>query len=351
VRVNGVPVLGEGRERVLGRRHRARHTLDLTDGQNVIEVSALSSRGIESERVKIRVDHEDEAPPHLYFVGLGVSEYDDPGIQDLKYAHEDASDMSRMLDGIHAASGYGAFKAFVPTHGELTRDVLVRVRAFVAQAHPRDTVIVMVSGHGTYSREASPRYFFIVRDTDPTALVDTGVALEDLEEVLATTRARKRVMLMDTCASGDLADSTLRRRLNDPVDGGNQRGITARSFSPVPLVGATTTPKAAREWVYQRRFIHHDLANRTGATVLSSSRGFELSWESDEWKNGAFTEALLEGMSGKADLDGTNGVSLRELASYVEGRTAALTRGKQHPVVDRDNPSLEVVFGKGMGTR
>ena len=165
----------------------------------------------------------------------------------------------------------------------------------------------MISGHGTYSEEAAPRYVFIARDTDPDDLVATGIALDELEEVLASTPARKRAVWMDTCASGDLADATLRGLAGGQTGGAGSRGMSARALTPIPMAQAPGTRRereGGREWVYRRGFIHRDLANRVGATVLSSSRGFELSWESRAWRNGAFTEALLEGLGGAADGSG-----------------------------------------------
>jgi WD40 repeat protein len=344
VRVNGVPVLAGGRRYISGRRHQATHTIPLTDGANLIEVSALSTRSVESQRVSITLEHTDKIRPSLYFVGLGVSEYANPGVSDLRYAHQDVLDVASQLEATHQASGYASFERLVPDEKELTREVLAQVRAFLSQAHERDTVIVMVSGHGTYSREAAPRYFFVAHDTDPDRLTDTGIALEDLESVLATTRARERLMWMDTCASGDMADETLARVV--AAGGAWSKGMRARAFRPVTTAAAagSAPERRAREWVYQRGFIHRDLANRTGATVLSSSRGFELSWERDSWRNGAFTEALLEALSGAGDADSDGEVSLAELDAFVRARTAELTGGKQHPAVDRENPYLRLGF-------
>jgi hypothetical protein len=346
LRVNGVPLLDGGGRRISGRRHQARHTIELTDGDNLVELSALSTRGVESQRVSVALEHTDETRPMLYFVGLGVSEYDDPVVQDLAFAHKDVEDVGALLETVHEESGYEGFEALVPTHEQLTGKVLARVRAFIGRARPRDTVIVMVSGHGTYSREAAPRYFFVARDTDPDDLVHTGIALEQLEEVIASTPARKRAMWMDTCASGDLSDARIRQLASGGSGDATRRGMKPRSFavSQVASQSAANRP-TAREWVYQRGFIHRDLANRTGATVLSSSRGFELSWESKRWGNGAFTEALLEGLAGAADGDDEGSVvSLDELARFVERRTAELTGDRQHPAVDRENPYLRLGF-------
>ena len=55
----------------------------------------------------------------------------------------------------------------------------------------------------------------------------------------------------------------------------------------------------------------------TGVIVLSSSTKQELSREHLDWKNGAFTEAVLEALKGEADANGDGWLSVGELEEYV----------------------------------
>ena len=68
--------------------------------------------------------------------------------------------------------------------------------------------------------------------------------------------------------------------------------------------------------------------------------------ESAEWENGAFTEALLEGLRGQmgADSDKSGTISTDELRTHVRKRVPALTQDRQHPTVDRDNIHLRFGF-------
>jgi hypothetical protein len=45
--------------------------------------------------------------------------------------------------------------------------------------------------------------------------------------------------------------------------------------------------------------------------------------------NGFFTQALIEGLSGKADMDHNGTVTLAELDAYVAGRLEQISNGKQ----------------------
>jgi uncharacterized caspase-like protein len=69
-----------------------------------------------------------------------------------------------------------------------------------------------------------------------------------------------------------------------------------------------------------------------GVVVFSSSTGRESSLENKSWGNGAFTAALLEGLSGKADSSGSGRVTHKMLDYYISERVKVLTSGAQHPV-------------------
>lgn len=56
------------------------------------------------------------------------------------------------------------------------------------------------------------------------------------------------------------------------------------------------------------------------------------------FENGAFTEALLNGLrTPVADVDGDGAVSEDELRDCVIAAVPGITGGRQHPAVDKDN--------------
>ena len=66
--------------------------------------------------------------------------------------------------------------------------------------------------------------------------------------------------------------------------------------------------------------------------VFTASTGRQLSLEDPAWGNGAFTKALVEGLSGKADLQKTGRITLKGLDYYIDERVKELTGGRQSPV-------------------
>ena len=56
-----------------------------------------------------------------------------------------------------------------------------------------------------------------------------------------------------------------------------------------------------------------------------------MSLELAELQHGAFTKALLEGLSGQGGAAGEKSVTLWDFASYVRRRVKELTNGTQNP--------------------
>ena len=73
-------------------------------------------------------------------------------------------------------------------------------------------------------------------------------------------------------------------------------------------------------------------STENGIVMFASSTGRELSTERDDWQNGAFTKAVIEGLAGKADYNKDGSISVKELDLCVSERVKELSEKKQHPV-------------------
>ena len=67
-------------------------------------------------------------------------------------------------------------------------------------------------------------------------------------------------------------------------------------------------------------------------------------------QHGAFAQALLEGLSGKADTNGDGVVEMSELEAYLTSRVSKLTAGRQHPVARQPAMVPEVPLAKPSAT-
>ena len=68
---------------------------------------------------------------------------------------------------------------------------------------------------------------------------------------------------------------------------------------------------------------------------MSSCTGGENSVENAALKHGYFTQALTEGLSGRADYNKDGLVYLTELDAYLVNRVKELSNDHQHPVTAR----------------
>ena len=67
-------------------------------------------------------------------------------------------------------------------------------------------------------------------------------------------------------------------------------------------------------------------------SVLTSSTGTEVSYESPGLQHGAFTKALLDAFDDpEADINKNGLISTNGLAAYIANRVPMLTNEKQHP--------------------
>ena len=66
--------------------------------------------------------------------------------------------------------------------------------------------------------------------------------------------------------------------------------------------------------------------------ILTASDANEVSVEKDELSHGVFTYYLLEGLRGKADLDGDGMITVDEIYRYVSEKVPQATGQDQHPV-------------------
>jgi len=82
--------------------------------------------------------------------------------------------------------------------------------------------------------------------------------------------------------------------------------------------------------------IASDLASaENGVVVFAASTGKQTSIEKMDWENGAFTEALVEGLSQLADYTKDGAISINELDLYIAERVKILTKGNQTPTTSK----------------
>jgi uncharacterized caspase-like protein len=223
-------------------------------------------------------------------LAIGISKYRKADYQ-LGLAAKDASDFSAALKA-QAGRLYSDVLVKTLTDEVATRkSVIEQLHWLSANVGPSDIGVLFFAGHGLNSGDG--QYYFLPHDADHEKLAQTGIPEEEIRKTLGRIKG-KALLFVDTCFGG----SALSRA------GSSEIARMANNLS----------------------------ASENGVVVFASSSGRQLSEENDAWGNGAFTKAVLEGLSGKADLTRTGRVTFKGLDFYVSEEVRKLTEGRQTPV-------------------
>ena len=231
--------------------------------------------------------------PALYVLAIGISKYQNTNIQ-LAFASKDASDFANVFK-LQEKQLYRKVDVKLLTDANAKRDdILDGLEWIRREMTSRDVGIVFMAGHGI--NDSDGVYYYLPQDTDTEKLKRTGVIFTEIKNTLAALPG-KALFFVDTCHSGNVL-GTGRRSVNNDLT-------------------AVVNELSSAE---------------NGVIVFAASTGRQFAQESPEWGNGAFTKAVIEGMSGKADVGRTGRVTHKMLDLYVSERVKALTRGTQSPV-------------------
>ena len=100
-----------------------------------------------------------------------------------------------------------------------------------------------------------------------------------------------------------------------------------------------------------------DLAQRitsaSGTYLLSASKSGETSIEDSDYRikegdigHGAFTYSILKGLSGDANFDNNEYLTISELFSYVANYVPRITNGSQHPYSQFEGTDVPIYIYK-----
>jgi WD40 repeat protein len=356
--VNDIPVYGTAGLPLQNKQtkvHEQEIQVPLVRGRNKIQVSVLNQQGTESLRETVYTTSTAAvASPDLYVVGIGVSDYKDKAYN-LRYAAKDAMDLLNTYKAVEQRPGIkGKVHLLDLTNQKATKPEIRKAKDWLKQSKINDLVVVFAAGHGMTDEKSD--YYFGTHDIDPKHPATNGLPYEDFENLLDGIPALQKVLLLDTCFSGEIdKDTAVVVALAD--SGGTRAGtVKMRSFKAARGVsvvaddktaaatGGASAPRLSNDMLKFQQDWFADLRRGTGAAVISSSSGNEYSLEGEQWKNGVFTYALLNGLKNRgADANKDQTITVSELQGYVIDQVRKLTQGGQNPTVRRENLEYDFV--------
>lgn len=203
---------------------------------------------------------------------IGISNFADSDIN-LRYAAKDAIDFSNYLltDG-----NFPKQNVKLLTDKEATRENIVKQLGegwLGRRAGPDDLVVVYVSSHGSTAMDKADGVNFLVAyDTQPSALLSTGIPMQWFSQMIKEqVHSNRVVLILDVCHSG-----------------------------------AATRGEGKKSLSRSNNFNPDDIPLGAGQSVICSSAPEQVSWESKTYPNSVFTKRLIEALKmngGSANLD------------------------------------------------
>ncbi|MBF0225124.1 MAG: caspase family protein [Desulfobacterales bacterium] len=234
--------------------------------------------------------------PKLYLLSIGISRYENKELL-LDYPAKDATDFANVMK-TQKNRLYRDISVKLLTNEQATKgEILDGLDWIGKETTHRDVAMLFLAGHGL-NDPRSGVYYFLPVNANLDKVMRTCVAFSDIKTTVESL-AGKAVLFVDTCHSGN-------------VMGNKTRGT-----------------------VDINAFVNELTSAENGAVVFASSTGRQVSLENEKWKNGAFTKALVEGITGKADLLDKGKITINTLDVYISERVKELTSGKQTPTTNK----------------
>ncbi len=321
--INEVPIFGQRGISLLGTNCNEIDTIltvFLSKGENRIETSIFNSNGTESYRIPLLVNNisAEKIKEKVFFVGLGMDKFE-RDIYDLQYSCKDIRDLTSKLK-----EKFGDY-LFVDTlfNEALTINNLQAIKQRLLHSGINDKVIVSYSGHGILSKDFD--YFLSTYRIKFEKPEENGLPYEQLEDLLDSIPARKKLMLIDACHSGEVDKEEL-VHLEAKADSLHlaRGGITVAYNNGDPHLGMKNSFE-----LMQSIFVN--VGRSTGATIISAATGTQLALEQNNLKNGVFTYCILE------TLNKYSGMKISDLRRIVSARVEELTNGLQKPTSRNEN--------------
>jgi hypothetical protein len=342
--VNGVPVYGANGILLADAKTDSvlkTITINLSTGRNNIKISCINEKGVESlrESVDIVFNPAITLKPDLYVITMSVSDYKDKKYS-LRYAAKDGKDIATLFSSLERPDGdYGKIYVYPLFNKKAVSKNFFSLKQQLSKTKVDDEVVIFVSGHGLLNKDLD--FYFATYNIDFRHPEKNGISFDELESILDNIPARKKLLMMDACHSGEVDKDEIKELTasnaatsGDIIFRGSVREYDFRGDGQAISQSGMTLSNSFD--LMQELFA--ELDNGTGTTVISAAAGKGYALESPLWNNGVFTYSILNGLKNRAadkNRDGT--ITISELKDYSIKEVQDLTNGQQKPTARKES--------------
>jgi hypothetical protein len=241
-----------------------------------------------------------------YALVVGIGKFRDPAVPHLQYPAKDAADFAAMLKDPR----YGNFNSenvTLLTDEAATRAAILNaIQQLFLRAQDDDLVVMYISSHGSRAEQDKGLGgvgYIVTYDAALKNIWLDALEYQNIAEKTALIRARRKVLFLDTCYSGQ---------------------VSKRGEKALTIDAAGVDERTAKMFL-----------SGEGTFVITSSKDNERSWESDDIHNGYFTYYLIEAFKRAKELP-----TIRQVFDYIAEKVPdAVARDKQAPQHPQMRPS------------
>ncbi|MBK8088018.1 MAG: caspase family protein [Chitinophagaceae bacterium] len=289
----------------------------LTGGNNKISISCFNNKGVESmhEQVSVIYQPKETISGTVHFIGIGINQFKDSK-HNLQWCVKDIRDLALKFKEKYGSS------IIIDTlfDQNVTLANVQSLKEKLLQTNINDKVIIAYSGHGLLSKQYD--YYLSSFDVNFSKPEENGIAYEEIENLLDSIPARKKLLLLDACHSGEVDKEEMLVMQTAKTKAGNKGLIMNRGSEEETTETKTVGLQNSFE-LMQSLFVN--VGKGTGTTIISAAGGVQFAQERNELRNGVFTYSLLEALSKNKT------IRISELKKYVGLRVEQLTDGMQKP--------------------
>ncbi|MDY7396306.1 caspase family protein [Aureibaculum sp. 2210JD6-5] len=324
VNVNGVPIKHNISVKNNHRIENDSLDVPLHFGENTISISAINSKNIESLIETISIKNTKKIVSQIYYIGLGVSKYKDTSMN-LTYARKDINDIAKKMKSKYKE------RIIIDTllNEKVTKENFLKLKKTISKANENDVVILSFSGHGLIDELGD--FYFGTNDIDFENPSQKGIDFNDIEMLFNSSSARKRLVLMDACHSGESLSEygiSLEESLDENV-------VT---YTTKGSIGSSIGKNNDLQIQKYNQMLFSNLNNMTGAVIIAASGNKEYAFEGAEWENGVFTYTFLKGIFDLGNpFENEGKIRISNLTNYIVKNVYQLTKGLQNPNTRSEN--------------
>jgi WD40 repeat protein/uncharacterized caspase-like protein len=270
----------------------------IAGNENQLIVKAYTADNLVVSRggdVEVQGITQETAPPNLFAVMIGVSDYKGSEL-DLTYAAKDATKISDAISItskklLNTDSNNHVFMYNLTT--EATRYKLPEKKAIksvfdsiAVKAAANDIILIFFAGHGIMKEVAGKtQFFFLTADasslSDASVLKDVAISMDELTDWIKPqlVKAQKRILIFDACNSGQAIKDFVK------LGNGQQDFVAARNDDNAQQIKAIDK-----------------LNEKSGLFILSASASGKNAYELGRLSQGLLTYSLLKAIKLQPDI-------------------------------------------------